>query len=25
MPNLEFKQFGLDRVVYSHNVNIEES
>jgi cob(I)alamin adenosyltransferase len=24
MPNLEFKQFGLDRVVYSHNVNIED-
>lgn len=24
MPNLEVKQFGLDRVVYSHNVNIED-
>ena len=24
MPNLEFKQFGLDRVVYSHNVNMED-
>lgn len=24
MPNLEVAQFGLDRVVYSHNVNIED-
>lgn len=24
VPNLEFKQFGLDRVVYSHNINIED-
>ena len=24
LPKLEFKQFGLDRVVYSHNVNIED-
>jgi len=24
MPNLEVKQFGLDRVVYSQNVNIED-
>jgi len=24
MPNLEVKQFGLDRVVYSHNINIED-
>ena len=24
MPNLDFAQFGLDRVVYSHNINIED-
>ncbi len=24
MPNLEVEQFGLDRVVYSHNINIED-
>lgn len=24
MPNLEIAQFGLDRVVYSHNINIED-
>lgn len=24
MPNLEFVQFGLDRVVYSHNINMED-
>jgi len=24
MPNLELAQFGLDRVVYSHNINIED-
>lgn len=24
MPNLEVMQFGLDRVVYSHNVNMED-
>jgi cob(I)alamin adenosyltransferase len=24
MPNLDFAQFGLDRVVYSHNINIDD-
>jgi cob(I)alamin adenosyltransferase len=24
MPNLEVAQFGLDRVIYSHNINIED-
>jgi len=24
MPNLEVAQFGLDRIVYSHNVNIDD-
>lgn len=24
MPNLEFKQYGLDRIVYSNNINIDD-